>query len=300
MHDSHIHISMSPLKENIQEDIQEFIELGGKKILAQTTDMTNYQDTIDMYKHLNSKFPDTIDLALGIHPTRIEEGISKNELDSVDIFQYMKKQYEIFEEVLNKNIKDVTAIGECGLDYFSMNQYSNFTKEKKEQIKEAQRLLFSKLCKLAVKYNLPMSIHARDIDGSSNCVKDVLAIIAKEGRGTIKGSFHSYTGDIKMLDKILSLGMYVGFNAIITYPSGENVREILKEVPVERILFETDGPFLPTQSVRKRKNSIKKYGRPALIKEIIEKACEVKNIEYKRIEEITDNNYFTLFSKQDK
>ncbi len=93
MHDSHIHISMSPLKENIQEDIQEFIELGGKKILAQTTDMTNYQDTIDMYKHLNSKFPDTIDLALGIHPTRIEEGISKNELDSVDIFQYMKKQY---------------------------------------------------------------------------------------------------------------------------------------------------------------------------------------------------------------
>lgn len=291
---------MSPLKENIQEDIQEFIELDGKKILAQTTDMTNYQDTIDMYKYLNSKFPDTIDLALGIHPTRIEEGISKNELDSVDIFQYTKKQYEIFEEVLNKNIKDVTAIGECGLDYFSMNQYFNFTQEKKEQIKEAQRLLFSKLCKLAVKYNLPMSIHARDIDRSSNCVKDVLAIIAKEGKGAIKGSFHSYTGDIKMLDKILNLGMYIGFNAIITYPSGENVRKILKEVPVEKVLFETDGPFLPTQSVRKKKNSIKKYGRPSLIKEIIEKACEVKNLEYKRMEEITDNNYFTLFSKEDK
>jgi len=64
---------MSPLKENIQEDIQEFIELGGKKILAQTTDMTNYQDTIDMYKYLNSKFPESIDLALGIHPTRIED-----------------------------------------------------------------------------------------------------------------------------------------------------------------------------------------------------------------------------------
>jgi TatD DNase family protein len=63
-----------------------------------------------------------------------------------------------------------------------------------------------------------------------------------------------------MLDKILSLGMYVGFNAIITYPSGENVRKILKEVPVERVLFETDGPFLPTQNVRKRKTLLKNMG----------------------------------------
>ena len=288
---------MSPLKENIEEDIREFLDTNGKKILAQTTDMTNYQDTIDMYYSLNLKFTDTIDIALGIHPTRIEEGVSKNELNGIDVFQYARKQYDIFEEVFNKNIKNVSAIGECGLDYFSMNNYFDFTNEKKEQIKEAQRMLMGKLCRLAVKYDLPMSIHARDIQGSNNCVKDTLAIIAKEGKGMIKGSFHSYTGDIKMIDRILNLGMYVGFNAIITYPSGEDVRQILKIVPVERILFETDGPFLPTQSVRKKKNALKKYGRPALIKEIIEKACEIKNMEYNKIEEITDSNYFTLFSK---
>ena len=299
MHDSHIHISMSPLKENIQDDIREFLDANGKKLLAQTTDMTNYQDTIDMCHSLNLKFPNTIDLALGIHPTRIEEGVSKNELNEVDIFQYAKKQYEIFEEVFNKNIKNISAIGECGLDYFSMNNYFDFTNEKKEQLKEAQRLLFGKLCKLAVKHNLPMSIHARDIHGSNNCVKDTLAVIAREGKGLIKGSFHSYTGDLKMIDKILNLGMYIGFNAIITYPSGEDVRQILKAVPIERILFETDGPFLPTQSVRKMKNALKKYGRPVLIKEVIEKACEVKNMEYNKTEEITDNNYFTLFSKED-
>ena len=108
MHDSHIHISMSPLKENIQEDIREFLDANGKKLLAQTTDMTNYQDTIDMYHSLNLKFPNTVDLALGIHPTRIEEGVSKNELNEVDIFQYTQKQYEIFEEVFSKNIKDVS------------------------------------------------------------------------------------------------------------------------------------------------------------------------------------------------
>jgi len=141
-----------------------------------------------------------------------------------------------------------------------------------------------------------MSIHSR---GDSSCVKDTLDIIGKIGKGTIKGSFHSYTGDKKMLERILDIGMYIGFNAIITYPSGENVREILKACPLDRVLFETDGPFLPTQNVRKKKNSEKKYGRPILIKEIIEKASEIVNEPYAKIEEISDNNYLTLFSSKD-
>ncbi len=299
MHDSHIHISMSPLKENILTDIQEFIEQGGKKILIQTTDVTNYQETIDMYESLKNTFPNILDLALGIHPSRIEEGVSKNGLEDIEIFKYAQKQLDIYQEVFDKNIEDITAIGECGLDYYTMNEYFQFSDKQKEQIKEAQKRVFSKLCSLAIKHNLPMSIHARDINGDNNCVKDTLNIVAKEGKGILHGSFHSYTGDKKMLEKILNLGMYVGFNAIITYPSGENVRDILKATPLDRVLFETDGPFLPTQSVRKKKNSHKKYGRPVLIKEIIEKACEIKNEPYEKIEEITDNNYFNLFSKKD-
>lgn len=299
MHDSHIHISMSPLKENILTDIQEFIDQGGKKILIQTTDIHDYQDTIDMYESLKNTFPNILDLALGIHPSRIEDGVSKNNLEDIDIFKYAQKQLDIYQEVFNKNIKNITAIGECGLDYYTMNEYYQFSEKQKEQIKEAQRRVFTKLCSLAIKHNLPMSIHARDANGDSSCVKDTLSIIAKEGKGVLRASFHSYTGDKKMLDKILSLGMYIGFNAIITYPSGENVRDILKATPLDRILFETDGPFLPTQSVRKKKNSQKKYGRPVLIKEIIEKACEIKNEPYEKIEEITDNNYLNLFSKKD-
>jgi len=296
MHDSHIHISMSPLKENISEDIQDFIDIGGKKILIQTTDITDYQDSINLYFSLKNTFPNILDLALGIHPSRIEESVSKNGLEDIDIFKYAQKQLDIYQEVFDKNIKDITAIGECGLDYFSINEYFQFNEKQKEQIKEAQRRVFTKLCSLGVKYNLPMSIHSR---GDSSCVKDTLDIIGKIGKGTIKGSFHSYTGDKKMLERILDIGMYIGFNAIITYPSGENVREILKACPLDRVLFETDGPFLPTQNVRKKKNSEKKYGRPILIKEIIEKASEIVNEPYAKIEEISDNNYLTLFSSKD-
>lgn len=297
MHDSHIHISISPLKENIVGDIEEFISQGGKKILTQTTDITDYQDTIEIYHSFKEKYPNILDLALGIHPSRIEDGIYSNGLDEIDIFRYAQKQYELFEEVFKNNISIVSAIGECGLDYYTMNQYYDFSKEIKEKIKEAQRRIFSKLCNLSLKYDLPMSIHARGQDGDNSCVKDTLSIVAKQGKGTLRGSFHSYTGDTKLLKDILNLGLYVGFNAIITYPSGENVREILKNTPVERILFETDGPFLPTQSVRKKKNALKKYGRPLLIKEIIEKACEIKNTPYEKLEGITDQNYLTLFSK---
>ncbi len=290
---------MSPLKENIESDIQEFLDCKGRKILTQTTDITDYQETIDMYTSLSKKFPDTLQLALGIHPSRFEEGIAKNSIEELDIFQYSQKQYDLFEEIFNNNLDNISAIGECGLDYYGMNEYNQYSQTEQEQLKEIQRRIFSKLCSLAALHKLPMSIHARGVKGDNSCEKDVLAIVAKEGKGTLRGSFHSYTGDKKMLEKILDLGMYIGFNAIITYPSGENVREILKLTPLDRILFETDGPFLPTQSVRKKKNSKKKYGRPVLIKEIIEKACEIKNIPYEKMENVTDQNYLCLFSKTD-
>jgi len=140
-----------------------------------------------------------------------------------------------------------------------------------------------------------MSIHARDMNGYTECLEDVLRIVAQEGRGQLKGSFHSYTGNLDFLTDILDMGFYIGFNGIITYKSGENVRDILKEVPLERILFETDGPFLPPQSVRKDKKIKEKYAQPKDIKEIMQTACEVKNITYEKMERVTDENYERLF-----
>ena len=298
MHVSHIHISMSPLKENIESDIQEFISLNGKKILAQTTDITDYQVTLDMVIQLGMKFPNVIDFALGLHPERFEKGILNNGLTGIELFKYGQKQIDIYEEIFKENISNITAIGECGLDYYSMYEYNQFTKKQQEELKEIQRRTFTTLCKLAITHQLPMSIHSREGKDEKQCVKDTLSILAKEGKGVLKGSFHSYTGNTDLLQNILDMGMYVGFNAIITYPSGENVREILIETPLERILFETDGPFLPTQSIRKNKKALKKYGRPAMIQEIIQKAAEIKGVSYERMEEIADQNYTILFTKK--
>jgi TatD DNase family protein len=91
------------------------------------------------------------------------------------------------------------------------------------------------------------------------------------------------------------MGFGVGFNAIITYPSGEPVREILKATHLENILFETDGPFLPTQSVRRDKKAMIRYGRSAQVKEIMRVAADIKQVSLEKLEQITDENYQRIF-----
>ncbi len=297
MHDSHIHIALSPLKENIQSDIQEFVENGGKKILAQSTDIADYLDTINLVEEINTLYPGVVDLALGIHPTVYGECLEKNSVKDIDLYKFAKKQIGYFDEIFEKHKKKVKAIGEVGLDYFEMNTYLDIEEKQKEELKEIQRMAFKMHTKLSLKYNLPLSIHSRDLPGSTESTKDILKILAHEGKGTAKGVFHSYTGEISSIEDILNMGMYIGFNAIITYPSGANVRKLLEAVPLERILFETDGPFLPTQSVRKNKKDTKRYGRPVLVKEIVQYAAEIKGVSPEKLEEITDQNYFTLFGK---
>ncbi len=295
MHDAHIHIAMSPLKENLMGDIYDFINKGGKKILAQTTDISNYTETLELVNQINQIYPNTVDFALGIHPTLFGEAIEKNALKDLDLYIYAKKQMKHFEDIFNKNREKIKAIGEVGIDYFEMNTYFNIEDTLKQQLTEIQKNTFRTITKLAVKYNLPMSIHSRDLQGDSTSTHDILTILTQEGRGIARGVFHSYTGELELINTILDMGFYIGFNAIITYPNGENVREILRKVPVEKIIFETDGPFLPTQSIRKNKKENKKYGRPILIKEIIEYAAEIKDIPSKKLENITDSNYTTLF-----
>lgn len=290
MHDSHIHLNLSPLQENVEQVINDFQKQNGKHILTQSTDLLDYKENLD----ISQRYPDIVQLALGLHPTVFEEyTIQRNIIK--DIQKKSLKMVVEFEEIFEKNIKNISAVGETGLDYHQFNNNQTVDEDIKEELCEIQKISFTKHIQLALKHNLPMSIHARDMNDCSDCLEDVLRVVAQEGRGQLRGSFHSYTGDIDSLKEILGMGFYIGFNGIITYKSGENVRDILKQVPLERILFETDGPFLPPQSVRKNKKLEEKYAQPKDIKEIIETACEIKNVSYEKMETITDENYERLF-----
>lgn len=292
MHDSHIHLALKPLKDNWERNTQDFINIGGRKILTQGTDIEDFSDTFRVAQKINKKFGDIVDIALGIHPTVFQRNFYKN--DCNDIFNCSKKFLNRFIEIFEQEKSKLKAVGETGLDYFEMYN-SGIDNKRIEALKEVQKESFRVHLQLAKKNNLPLSIHARELAGKTDCIKDALSIVAKIGNGLINGSFHSYTGEIPPVSDILDLGFYMGFNAIITYPSGENVREVLKKVPEDRILFETDGPFLTVQSVRRNKKALIRYGRSAQIKEIIEVAAEVKNIPAQKLEAIADENYERVF-----
>jgi TatD DNase family protein len=290
MHDSHIHLNLEPICNNIPEIINNFVSQNGKHILTQSTDNIDIQDTLD----IASQYPDIIDVALGLHPTVFEEntilkGKTKN------IYEFCLKYMNTFETTFEKNLENIKAVGETGLDYFQFSLNQSLLRTQEEELQEIQKLSFKRQTTLARKHRLPLSVHARDIQGCKDTVRDTLRILIEEGKGEVKGSFHSYTGDISFIEDILALGFYIGFNAIITYKSGENVREILKQVPLNRILFETDGPLLPPQSVRKNKKIKEKFGQPADVREIMEVAAEVKDISIEKLEAITDENYEALF-----
>ena len=293
MHDSHIHLAMKPLSENWKRDIQDFLDLGGKKILTQGTDIEDFCETLNLAEEINKHFKlQIVDTAIGIHPTVFKENFNMEDLDQ--ICDSTKKFIHRFQDIFEKEKSKLTAIGETGLDYFEM--YNNgITNEKIEVFKEIQKVSFSSHILLAKDNNLPLSIHAREKENESYCIQDALEIVAKKGNGLVTGVFHSYTGSIEKLPNILDLGFGVGFNAIITYPSGESVREILNKTPLDRIFFETDGPFLPTQGVRRNKKALVRYGRSAQIREIMEVAAEIKNIPVEKLEIIANENYKRVF-----
>ncbi len=293
MHDSHIHLSLSPIRENLKRIITDFKEENGKYILDMGTEPDDWTTVLNTRQNReNSK---TIFSGIGIHPTIYEENISILGT-GVHLFKSSQIFLNKLENFYEEYHEEINVIGETGLDYFQMYKRADIPDNVKDDLKEIQKNSFRKHCQLALKYNLPMSIHSRELNGKSECVKDTLKILAEEGKGNIRGSFHSYTGTKEGLEEILNLGFYVGFNAIITYPSGENVRGLLKAIPLDKILFETDGPFLPTQKTRKKHKSEFPFGKPSDIKEIIEAATEIKDIPYERLEKETDKNFELLFN----
>lgn len=294
MHDSHIHLAMEPLKSNISEVLDNFIQEGGKHILTQGTDIVDFNDNFELAELANKLHADSVQVAIGIHPSYFEE-ITLALGNKENIFEKSQRQIEKYEDIFNKRKKKISAIGECGLDYFQFSLNNTYSEDEKEQLKEVQKIMFRKEIQLAVENSLPISVHSRNMIGSDECINDTIRIIAEEGKGLLKGSFHSYTGNLEQLSKILDLGFHIGFNGIITYKSGENVRKILKRTPLERILFETDGPFLPPQSVRKNKKIKEKFAQPKDIREIMQVVCDVKNIEMRKLEEISDKSYVNLF-----
>jgi len=190
--------------------------------------------------------------AIGIHPEVVDS--------------YKKSDIDFIEENLNN--PKVIAIGEIGLDY-------HYTKENKEK----QIALFETQLKLAEKYHLPVIVHSRD------ATEDTINTLKKY---QVTGVIHSFSGSLETANIYLKMGFYLGINGVITFKNSK-LKEVIKDIPLENIILETDSPYLSPEPYRGTKNE------PANIIEIAKFISDLKSVDLTELRAITNKNITRIF-----
>lgn len=249
--DSHCHLDYPDT--NIDEAVQEAEQAGVTRLLTVSVKLSDPSPVF-----LSEKYPNVF-ASVGVHPeyaAEEEEGTTVEALCRAS--QHPK----------------VIGFGETGLDY----HYNSDTKE-------AQKRLFRIHLKAAKKTGLPVIIHTRDAE------EDTLEILKSEASPSLKGVLHCFSSRAFLATEALKLGFYVSASGIITFGKAEELRQTFKEIPLERLLVETDSPYLSPVPFRGKTN------RPSHVVKTAEKLAEIKGISVEELSEITTRNFLTLFGK---
>lgn len=190
--------------------------------------------------------------AIGIHPEYVDN--------------YTVEDINFIKDNLNNN--KIIAIGEIGLDYY-------YTKENKEKQKE----LFEKQLKLAEDNNIPVIIHSRD------ATLDTINTLKKY---KVRGLIHSFSGSLETAKEYIKMGYLIGINGVITFKNA-NIKDVIKEIPLEYLVLETDSPYLTPVPYRGKQNN------PSHILDIAKFVFELKNISLEELSKITNDNLKRIF-----
>jgi len=254
--DSHAHLNFPQFDNDLDETIRRAKEASVLNIINVGSDIESSKKAIGLAKKYENLYA-----TVGIHPT--DKKIFAND----ELYQKLK---DLAQE------PKVVAVGECGLDYFRMDSSD-------ENERERQKGLFEMQIRLAQELNLPLIIHSRD---SAN---DTLAILENFNLNGLAGVAHCFSYDLETAQEFMKLGFFIGITAIITYPGAEDLRGVVKELPLEKILIETDCQYLAPQNHRGERNE------PAYVTEVARKIAETKNISLEEVENQTTQNAQTLF-----
>ena len=270
--DSHTHLNLAAFDKDRKEIIEKTLEQGVFVINIGTCYETS-KKAIEIAQQYENCWA-----TIGLHPSHvIPMKIDKDELLMHNDENISKAEVfnEEFESLLKK--PKVVAIGECGLDYSYLKDFSENDQKKYKEMEEEE---FRKQIQVAKKYNLSLSLHVRDL------YEEALIILEDEGYKN-EAVFHFFTGNVNQAQKILKRGFYLGFSGIITY--SETIDQVIKDTPLEKILIETDAPYVAPIPYRGDRNE------PIYVKEVAKKIAQIKKLPLKEIEEATFKNTLRLF-----
>lgn len=275
--DTHAHLNFNAYKEDVDIVVKRTLE---NKVWV--INIGTQYDTSKKAMEIAQKYPEGVYAAIGLHPIHLNRGLVKMKLDKEEITFNSREEkfdYKKYKE-LAKNEK-VVAIGEIGFDYY----YKPKTKIKLELFKENQITILCQQLKLAKELNLPVIFHCRMGH------QDLIEVISnfQFTISKLKGVIHCFTGTWQQAQKYLEMGFFLGFNGIIFKKiEGIDFEENIKKTPLDKILIETDCPYLIPLPMEGR-------NEPLYVKYVAERIAKIKNISYEEIAKITTENAKNLF-----
>ena len=306
--DSHCHIQFNSYKD----DYDEVIKRCAQKNLIMNTVGTQ-KETSQKAVEFAEKYDD-IYATIGLHPIHLFPTHVDEEESS-----FVSREEDFDEEYYGELAKSekVIAVGECGIDLFHLPKDKST-----EEVLGKQKEIFIKQINFAVKNDLPLVIHVRDgnAEVQMSAYEEVAKILEvlplKRGsqrgcspgepippfippfQGGIRGVVHCYSSNWQNAQKFLDLGLYLGFTGIVTFPAKktnpkpqEELLEVIEKCPLDKILIETDSPYLAPQAYRGERSE------PWMVEEVAKKIAEVKGLTEKEVRDITVENAKKLFTK---
>lgn len=251
--DSHAHYDDDKFNEDRDTIIESLNQNGIEYVVNVGASMESCRKTIE----LSEKYP-FIYCALGIHPS--------------DTKSLTEEDYEWLRNEI-KNNKKAVAVGEIGLDYYW-----------DEPEPDIQKKWFERQIMLAAELKKPMIIHSRD------AAKDTYEIMKASGCDRIGGVIHCFSYSVEEARKYLDMGFYLGIGGVVTFKNGRKLREVVEYAPLDRLLLETDCPYLAPEPNRGKRNS------SLNLKYVISEIAGIKNISEKEVEDITMANARAMYS----
>jgi TatD DNase family protein len=249
--DTHAHLEMRDFSDDRDDVIQRAREAGVEYIVTIGTTVESSRDAV----LLADKY-DFIYAAIGIHPHEVKDILHP----AYDILRHFAQH------------KKVVAYGEVGLDYHYEHSPRTDQKRKfRDMLREAREL------------DLPVIIHDRDAH------EDTLQILSEEWSPDLGGVMHCFSGDIEMAKKLIEMGFSLSVAGPVTFPKAESLREVVRQIPIEHMLIETDSPYLAPQPMRGKRNE------PAYVRHTAEAIAAIKGLSFDDVARITSFNAMQLF-----
>lgn len=252
--DTHVHLDDSRYDEDLKSVLQRARSSGVKYFIIPGADIRTLPRAIEIAEQCEDVF-----FSVGVHP-------------------YDKDFFD--EKIFDKYVlhQKCIAIGECGLDYFRLEG----TQEEREKEKQIQKEVFQKQIQIAKKYNKPLIVHIRDASHDSKVI--LQNCDAKE----VGGVLHCYNADEELLS-LANDGFYFGIGGVLTFKNAKKLVQVLPKIPRDKLLIETDGPYLTPHPHRGQRNE------PSYTKLVAEKMAELLDLFPAEIESLTSKNALKLF-----